>query len=204
MEARRREHERHEEPERREAHLEPVEREREREAFGVEPRAFGMRDLIHWGPVWAGVIGGFATLILLAALGLAIGLAAVDPTAPGGITTGAAIWTAIILLVAYFVGGYVAGRTSSYRGTVPSAFIIGSMVWALGVVLTVLLASLGIAGALGTLVSAFGPTPPTVPPGQAVATAQTTAVWTFVFLVLSYIAALAGAYVGSRGMVGES
>ncbi|MHB1162171.1 MAG: hypothetical protein ACYC3V_17845 [Chloroflexota bacterium] len=201
MEARRREHERHEEPERREerreARLEPV----EREAHGIEARAFGMRDLIHWGPVWAGVIGGFATLILLAALGLAIGLAGVDTTAPGGITTTAAIWSGIILVVAYFVGGWLAGRTSSYRGTAPSAFFIGSMVWALSVVLTVLLTSLGIAGALGAAVGVFGPMPPAVAPGQAVATAQTTALWTFVFLVITYIAASAGAYVGSRSMV---
>lgn len=203
MEARRREHERHEEArperERREPRLEPLERETIR--YEIETRALRMRDLVHWGPIWAGVIGAFATLIVLALLGLAIGLAAFDPTAPGAAFTPSGIWGAIIVLVAFFVGGWLAGRTSSFRGTNFAGVIIGSMVWALGLVLVVLLTAVGLGGLLGAAINVFGG-PVQITTG-AVEVAQTAAIWSFIALIVTYGVTVAGAILGSRGELTE-
>lgn len=190
MEARRRDQER------RETQLESVERERT-PAFGAGP--YATRDLIHWGPVWAGVIGGFAVMILLSLLGLAIGLAAApDPAAIADPVT--LVWGVIILVIAYFIGGWVAGRTSSYRGTTTSAFFIGSMVWALSVVFVMLLATLGLAGAFG---AAFGFLGVAFQPGQLAAVAQDAALWAFIGLIVAYVVTVAGAAVGSRSTAPE-
>ncbi|MGI5835838.1 MAG: hypothetical protein ACOX87_05015 [Chloroflexota bacterium] len=210
MEARRREPEREEQ---REARMEPVEARRTPEPIEArrvtEPEhggaTFGMRDLSHWGPVWAGVIGGFAVLILLTLLGLGIGLAAFDPIAgAAGVGTSAFIWGAIILLLSYFVAGWLAGRTSSFRGSTWSAFVLGSLVWALSVVLLVLATSLGIAGVLGAVVSPFNIVlAPGVSAAEAITAAATTAIWSFFVLLLAWAAAFAGAYVGVRSMMEE-
>jgi hypothetical protein len=199
MEARRREPERVERPE---ARMEPIEARRveEPEHGGA---TFGMRDLSHWGPVWAGVIGGFAVLILLTLLGLGIGLAAFDPTAgAAAVGTPAFIWGAIVLLLSYFVGGWLAGRTSSYHGTTTSAFILGSLVWALSVVLLVLMASLGIAGIFGAILGPFN-VAGGVTAGQLITTAASTAIWSFFILLLAWVAAFAGAYVGTKSMASD-
>lgn len=184
--------------------MEPVETRGAMEPeYGVA--TFNMRDLTHWGPVWAGVIGGFAVLILLTLLGLGIGLATIDPTAgAAGVGTAAFIWGAIILLVSYFVGGWIAGRTSSYRGTTTSAFFLGSLVWALSVVLLVLATTLGFAGVLGAVVAPFNLVlAPGVSPAQAIATAASTAIWSFIVLLIAWAVAFGGAYVGTKSMVME-
>ncbi len=200
MEARRREPE-HEE--RRETRMEPVEARRPTEPeFATEP--FRMRDLSHWGPVWAGVIGGFAVLVLLTLLGLGIGLSTFDPTAGAAVGTPAFIWGAIILLLSYFVGGWLAGRTSSFRGTTWSAFVLGSMVWALSVVLLVLTTSLGVAGVLGAVIPPFNLIiAPGVSAAEAIAAAASTAIWSFFVLLLAWGAAYAGAYFGVKTITEE-
>lgn len=201
MEARRQEPEREE---RRETHMEPVETRRTVEPeYG--PAAYVVRDLTRWGPVWAGVIGGFAVLVLLTLLGLGIGLAAFDPAlGPAAVGTPAFIWGAIVLLLSYFVGGWLAGRTSTFRGTTWSAFVLGSMVWALSVVLLVLATSLGIAGVLGAVVAPFDLVlAPGVSPAEAIAAAATTAIWSFFVLLLAWAVAFAGANVGVKSMIVE-
>jgi hypothetical protein len=70
---------------------------------------------IRWGAVLAGVVSGTASYLLLALLGVAVGLTAVDPGAAepvGAVPLGAGIWTGISMLVGAFIGGYVAGNMS--------------------------------------------------------------------------------------------
>ncbi|BAU48854.1 PhnA-like protein [Sulfurifustis variabilis] len=70
---------------------------------------------IRWGAVLAGVVSGTASYLLLALLGVAVGLTAVDPQAAepvGAVPLGAGIWTGISMLVGAFIGGYVAGNMS--------------------------------------------------------------------------------------------
>jgi hypothetical protein len=105
------------------------------------------RDLVRWGPVIAGLFAALATLATLTVLGLAIGLSsynAGDPASSFGI--GAGIWGAISALIAFGVGGWLAGRTAATRGT-SSGILNGAMVWFVAVPLLVYLLGSGI-GAL--------------------------------------------------------
>jgi hypothetical protein len=70
--------------------------------FGTE----GMK--VSWGGVFAGVLVAMGVSMLLAALGVAIGVSAVDPgeTDPGTIGIGAAVWGGAQLLIALFVGAW--------------------------------------------------------------------------------------------------
>jgi len=185
--------------------MEPVEPTEgmERAEPGYRRALSSIRDYIHWGPVWAGVIGFFATLFLLSLLGLGIGLATVDPaTNAAGIGTPAFIWGGIALLLSYFVGGWFAGWTSSYRGSTMSAFILGTTVWALSVVLIVVVSATGLIGTLASILGVLNLTAIGIGPigADVAATAASTALWTFFVLILAWLVAFAGAYVGTRGM----
>src|SRR5206468_12457972 len=84
--------------------------ERRRIAY---PRIFsaeGMR--VSWGGIFGGVLVAVGTLLLLAALGVAIGITAVDPQSMqlGKLGITAAIWTGVSLLLSLFLGGLVASR----------------------------------------------------------------------------------------------
>lgn len=70
---------------------------------------------ISWGSVVAGAIIALATQIVLTLIGLAIGLATLDPATgdnPTGtaLGAGAGIWLLISSLLSLFVGGYIAAR----------------------------------------------------------------------------------------------
>lgn len=70
---------------------------------------------IRWGAIFAGVVSGTATYLLLSLLGVAIGLTAIEPQAAepvGSVPLATGIWTGISMLVGAFVGGYVAGHMS--------------------------------------------------------------------------------------------
>src|SRR4051812_7722861 len=70
---------------------------------------------IRWGAIIAGLVSGTASYLLLALLGLAVGLTAVDPTSAepiGRVPLATGIWTGVSLLISAFIGGYVAGRMS--------------------------------------------------------------------------------------------
>ena len=60
---------------------------------------------VSWSGIWAGVLIALGTLLVLSALGLAIGFSAdardVDPQKIG---TGAIVWSRISLLIALFLG----------------------------------------------------------------------------------------------------
>jgi hypothetical protein len=88
--------------------------EREEPALAtVDQRPLSASPRISWGAVFGGAFAALGIWLLLYALGLAIGLTAMDPNDPhsargSGIFTG--IWSGISPLVALFVGGLVAGR----------------------------------------------------------------------------------------------
>lgn len=71
---------------------------------------------IHWGAIFAGIVVGLAVQLVLAVLGLAAGLSAVDMReANAGVDNPgawAAVWHGFSMLTAAFVGGYVAARMS--------------------------------------------------------------------------------------------
>jgi hypothetical protein len=115
----------------RDAHL------RQREEFGG----------LNWGSALFGwlVAVGIATLLtaILSAAGAAIGLTKTSPSQASdsastiGIVGG--VLFLVVLLIAYYAGGYVAGRMSRFDG--PRQ---GVGVWVIGLLVTVLLAVAGV------------------------------------------------------------
>jgi polyhydroxyalkanoate synthesis regulator phasin len=107
---------------------------------------------VSWGGIFAGALVAIGIQILLGFLGAAIGLAAIDPTSPGGFTIGAAIWLIFSGIIALFGGGWVAGRLTGERFKMDRA-LNGLVVWALTIILTLYLitttAMTIIGGALG-------------------------------------------------------
>src|SRR5688572_21520273 len=106
--------------------------------FGTD----GMR--VSWGGVFAGVLVAMGVSMLLAALGLAIGVSAVDPgeTDPGTIGVGAAVWGGLQLLVALFIGGMVATRVGAIIDRT-TGFFEGVLVWVVSLILMAYLAGSG-------------------------------------------------------------
>ena len=115
------------------------------------------RDRVRWGPIWAGLLTALTSLLVLSLLGLAIGLtvvnagtAATQGNLPADSGRNSAIWGAVSGLLSFLLGGYVAGRTAAVfdRGW---GALNGAMVFLLGVPITLVLASMGLGGILGTL-----------------------------------------------------
>jgi hypothetical protein len=122
------------------------------------PEAYNLtHDRVRWGPVWAGFFTALTSLVLLSLLGAAIGLAALDVqnaasqnNLPSGTSTAAAVWGALSGLVAFFLGGFVAGRTAAVFDRKWGAWN-GALVFLMGLPVTLLLASMGLGSLLGTV-----------------------------------------------------
>jgi hypothetical protein len=107
--------------------------------FGTE----GMK--VSWGGVFAGVLVAMGVSMLLASLGVAIGISAVNPgTDPGALGVGAAIWGGGQLLLALFIGGMVATRVGAIIDRT-TGFFEGVLVWVVSLILMAYLAGSGIA-----------------------------------------------------------
>jgi len=95
---------------------------------------------ISWGSIFAGAIIALATQLVLTLIGVAIGLATVNPanggTASGtALGLGATIWLLISSLVSLFFGGYIAGRL----GGTFNGWLHGLATWGTVTVLTIML-----------------------------------------------------------------
>lgn len=110
---------------------------------GTPPEAFR----ISWGAVFAGTFVALGVWILLHALGMAAGLTAIDaddPSSLRGVGIGTGIWSIIAPLIALFVGGFVATRSTGviHRGL---GALHGAVLWGLTTVLGALLVAMAIA-----------------------------------------------------------
>ncbi|KMQ50059.1 hypothetical protein CHISP_3013 [Chitinispirillum alkaliphilum] len=97
---------------------------------------------ISWSAIFAGVFVAIVIQFTLTVLGVAIGLAAIDPfgeTDPGGLTIGAAIWFVITGIISLFCGGWVTGRLSGDVVKLDRA-LHGLVVWSLAVLISFYLA----------------------------------------------------------------
>jgi len=117
----------------------------------VERRQTGIR----WSSVLAGAIVAIALWILLHALGLGIGLAAIDVDDAGSLrpaSVGTGIWSLIAPIIALFVGGLITARSSQSfdRGI---GVIHGLTMWAITTVLGVLALVWVISALAGAVVS---------------------------------------------------
>ena len=134
------------------------------------------RGRVRWDSIWAGVLVAIPTFLLLELLALGIGL----PVAG----TSAADWiSAIIGLIAFFIGGCLAGWTSSRRRDATLGLLNGLLVWALGTVLVLALSAFGLVPLFGLL-------------GEVVVGGA--ALGAFFGLLLSALAAALGGWVGGR------
>lgn len=116
---------------------------------------------VRWGGVTSGFVTALGTMLLLTALGMAIGITAVgDPRATTddtatGMGIGAGIWTGLTLLIAYFLGSMVATRVTD-RPDRGGALIHGTLVWTLTSVFLLWLLGQGISFGLSSLFGALG------------------------------------------------
>lgn len=106
---------------------------------------------IRWGAIFAGVIVGLAIELLLTLLGVAAGLSVVNVNQanagmPSNAPLWATVWNGVTMLIAAFVGGYVAARMSGLHRKTDGA-LHGFVAWGATTLLFAALAST----AFGTL-----------------------------------------------------
>ncbi|MGE5334774.1 MAG: hypothetical protein ACM3N4_08760 [Nitrososphaerota archaeon] len=182
----------------------PVIRDEVVPAVAVAPA----RDAVRWGPVWGGLLSGFAVFLVLELLAYGIGLLTTTGSNGGIAASSASPWiTGVLSLVAFFVGGYIAERSAAVRGT-GAGLINGFMVWALGVGLILAFSILGVGSLFGALGNAIGQvlasggritTPGNINSGVVANVSQNVALGAFIWLVVSAIVAAIGGWLGSIG-----
>jgi hypothetical protein len=190
--------------------------ERRRIAYPALFGAEGMR--VSWGGIFGGVLVAVGLLLLLAALGVAVGITAVDPaqTQMNKLGVGAGIWAGVSLLLALFVGGLVSTRIgATFDGS--TGFFSGFLVWIVSLLLVAYLAASGVSSlASGAFSLMGGPQqaveqigekaqemtqnlPALQQKAQEAKPQASRAAWiTFGALLLSLAASLIGAMVGRR------
>ena len=180
--------------------------------FGAE----GMR--VSWGGIFGGVLVAVGLLLLLAALGVAVGITAVDPaqTELSKLGAGAGIWAGVSLLAALFFGGFVSTRIGATHDA-STGFFAGFLVWVVSLLLVAYLAASGVSSLAGGAFSLMGGAqqvteqvqqkaqelsrnmPQLQQKAEAMKPQASRAAWgTFGALVLSLAAAVFGAMAGRR------
>lgn len=117
--------------------------ERRRIAYPAMLRAEGMR--VSWGGIFGGVLVALGFLLLVTALGLAVGISATQPgeTEASTLGTGAGVWAGVSLLIALFIGGMVSTKIGAIMdGT--TGFFEGALVWVVSILLMLYFAGSGI------------------------------------------------------------
>jgi hypothetical protein len=154
---------------------------------------------LNWGAAFFGwlVAIGVATLLtaILSAAGAAIGLTETSPSQAASnastISIVGGILFLLVLAIAYFAGGYVAGRMSRFDG--PRQ---GAGVWVIGLLVTVLLAVAGVLlGAEYNVLSQLSL--PRIPVDEGTLTAGGVIALVAIVLV-TLLAAIAGGKAGTR------
>ena len=99
---------------------------------------------VSWGGIWGGVLIGVGLLFLLTALGLALGVTAVDPNSDNSsLGMGAAVWAGISLLLALYIAGMASTRIGAIFDKTTGMFE-GTLVWVLSLLVIVYMAGSGI------------------------------------------------------------
>lgn len=168
------------------------------------------RDLVRWGPIWAGLLLALAVQLVLGGIGLAIALSSHNPAAPNYADMVAGTlswWNAFSMLIALFVGGYIAGRMAAVLG-LRNGVTQGSVVWALALLIGVILSVFGVAGVIGSssnlpaLLSRGVDV--SAPAAQKLVRAAASSAWWFVGAsILAWAAAAAGGLLGSAAHVSD-
>lgn len=167
------------------------------------------RDRVRWGPIVAGLVTALSLFLLLSLAALGLGLTAADaatsPDQTDAIGMAGAISAAVIGLLSFVIGGFVAARTSAVVGRGAGA-MNGFLVWALGIVLILALGAMGVGSLFGAAGDIFGqiratgvqPSDVQVDPQAAQDALRNSALAGFVSLALPALAALIGGVLGAR------
>lgn len=172
----------------------------------VAPRPAGgagtqMRDRVRWGPVWSGLIVTVATYVLLQLALIASGAYEAAIGQVEGVNEGAML-SGIVGLVAFLLGGLVAGATALWKDAVNGA-LHGIVMWALAVVALIGMAILGggfAAGAVGEVANQFDRdvTVEDFDAAQAGESAREASGVALLALTLALVAAVAGGVAGAK------
>src|SRR6478672_10589422 len=79
----------------------------------VAPEPDPDRQQLKWGPIWAGVVAAFGIFLLLSMLAIALGLQAAPGVSGQDLGIGASIVTSVIILVAFFIGGFISSWSAN-------------------------------------------------------------------------------------------
>ena len=112
---------------------------------------------VSWGGIFGGVLVAVGVLVLLAALGMAIGISATEPgeTEAATLGMGAGIWAALSLLAALFIGGMVSTRIGAISDRT-TGFFEGVLVWVVSILLMGYLATSGMSMLAGGAFKVLG------------------------------------------------
>ena len=169
------------------------------------------RDAVRWGPIWAGLLVAISSFLLLSLLALVVGAQTISTGAVDANTASqTSAWvTAGLALLAFLLGGFVAGRTSAVPGR-GSGLLNGFLVWALGTVLIAALTAFGLGqlfGAIGNVFVQFRAlgldVSPDVDREALVQGIRNSALIAFLSLALPALAASIGGFLGARGGVSD-
>lgn len=155
-----------------------------------------LRDKVHWGSVWAGLMTALTSFLVLEMFFTWIGVLSVNGSAaPNSVNA----WLPPILaLVAFFLGGWLAGGVVRYPSQ-STAVLNGFLVWALGIVLILAFSAASASMAFGTLGQIFGSYGPAARGTMNAINStnfQAAAGWGLLFMILSACAAALGGSVG--------
>jgi hypothetical protein len=157
------------------------------QALGPAVARAGLDGLrVSWGGVWAGVLVSMGALVLLSALGVAVGMTAITGSTESvdRVMTIAGVWGAVSLLASLFIGGMVATRVGMVYDRAAGLFE-GVLVWIVSVILMAAFAGSGLVLVPNLTLDLEG--------GKAAAWIGLAA------MVLSLLAACVGAMAGRRG-----
>lgn len=171
---------------------------------GAFPVTSGGRrqELVSWGAVWAGLLVTLAVFLLLEFIFFALGWL---DFAQGQQDSTAGVVTAILALVAFFVGGIVAGATSVWREG-KGGLLHGILLWALGIVSILFLTLFGGGALFGAVADVLSQATsiqqavdvPDVQLQEALGTARDAAGWAALSLLLPLVAAALGGSLGGK------
>jgi hypothetical protein len=152
---------------------------------------------MHWGSIFAGVVCSLAVMAVLSALGFAFGTRFFDtPGATTGDTASNAwFWPVLGAIIAFFAGGFVAGRSAWHANPGWGAWH-GALVWAFTMTLGMFLFAFG-ASTLG-FDGAWGFTAGADTDGRTGLFGDGDGTWwPFVTMLVGLVAAAFGGFVGA-------
>lgn len=165
---------------------------------GIDPAQTVRAAGTSWGAIWAGFFVALASELMLTLLmvGIFAGVLSSTPSS-SGLVIGVAAWMFFQTLIAYYFGGWVAGRMASVREG--GAALHATAVW--GVTTAALLYLIGSLGgsfaalALGVLRGAFGVGSPIASPGGV---GLAIATWVPIYFFFTLLCSLGCAVWGGR------